>query len=154
MDVRRGEHVEPNPVEERFHPRLGRPWRDDLLVASRRAVAAEDVAHTLHLDGHGARESSDLRQALRRVPFEHPAPDLASLVVPRSRQAEKRRLRVPADEDGIPDVVRERQRLLRLRAPGEVAVHDDELRWVAPQLVDHGRQRRGVPVHVRDHGKA
>ncbi len=117
-------------------------------------MAAEDAPDAFDLDCYCAGEAPDLLQPLQRMPFEHPAVDGAPLAVRRGREPKQRRLGVPTDVDGIRDLAGQCQSLFWLGPPGEVAVDDDELRWVALQFVDHCGERRGVPVNVRDHREA
>ena len=65
VDVGGDEDVELSAAEQRSHSFVGRLGRDELLIATRRAVTDEDAADPCDLDGDRAGERLDLRESLR-----------------------------------------------------------------------------------------
>ena len=154
VDVRRDDDPLVAAGHELAHALGRRSLGHALLVRARRAVAEARRPETVDVDGDGLLEAGEERQVVRAVlrrVIHGPRVGCSSTVT----QLDECALRVAANE-ACRNVERahERERLLRERAPGEVAAEDDEVGRLPLDLLEHGGERRRVPVDVRERGDA
>ena len=149
--VRRDEHALGHALHERANALVGSLRRDDLLVASRGAVAEADAPETVDLDRRLLDERREPGAGLRGVLPEEPGLPPGRLVA----LCEERALGVSADEDHRHrQAVDESERRLGLRPPGQVTAEDDEVGADPLELGQHRLERDGVPVDVGEDGNS
>ena len=129
---------------ELAHALCRRPLGDALLVGARRAVSEARRAEPVDLDvtvcSKPARNARSSAVCCAAIHAPRPSSSMPTIAI-----------RVPAHEArGDAHTAYERERLLRQRAPREVAAEDDEVGRFPLDLLEHRRERRRVAVDVRE----
>jgi hypothetical protein len=151
MRVRRDEHALDHALHERADALIGRLRGDDLLVASRGAVAEANWTEPGDVDRGLLDERREPCAALRRVLLEEPGLPVGRLVTIR----EERAFGVSPDEDRRHrQAVDESERRLGLRPPGQVTAEDDEVGGDLLELGQDRLERDGVPMDVGEDGNS